>query len=130
MSPILQALVTLTIRILFRLLLLRQMALAICHNLPHMNNIILIVLARIFLGVLLQNGNDLAAGIVANGFPATVVLGPSGSRRIFASEPVLELFGGHVDEFVELPGRGLRFSSRAFSLHLLDDGFVVFDHFC
>jgi hypothetical protein len=130
MSPILQALVTLTIRILLRLLLLRQMPLAVRHDLPHMINIVLIVLAWILLGILLQNRNDLAAGIVADGLAAAVVFGPSGSGGIFAAEPVLKLLGGHVHEFVELSRRGSWFGSRVSGLDLLDHSFIVFDHFC
>lgn len=43
MSPILQTPVTLTIRILLRLLLLRQMSFAICDYSPHVRDVIVVV---------------------------------------------------------------------------------------
>jgi hypothetical protein len=102
MSPILQALITLTVRILLRLLFLRQVPLTIRHNLPHVVNVILVVLARVFLGILFQDSNDLATRIVPDGLAAAVVLGPSGSNGFVATKPILEFFGRHIHEFVEL----------------------------
>ena len=61
MPPILQTLITLTIRILLRLLLLRQMALTIRNYFAHVINIILLILAWILFGVLVKNSDDLAA---------------------------------------------------------------------
>ena len=55
MPPVLQALRTLTIRILFGLALLRKMSLAIRHYFPHMRYIILVILFRVLVGILLQN---------------------------------------------------------------------------
>jgi hypothetical protein len=75
-SPILQTLVTLAIRILLRLFLLRKMPLTIRHHLPHVIDVILLVLARIFLRILLQDGDDLAARVVADCFTTPIVFGP------------------------------------------------------
>jgi hypothetical protein len=107
MAPILQALITFTVRILLRLLFLRQMALAIRHNLPHMINLVLVILAWVFLGILLQNSDDLATRIVSDGFAAAVVFGPSSSNRLVTTEPILEFFGSHIHKFIELSKIGL-----------------------
>jgi hypothetical protein len=80
-SPILQTLVTLAIRILLRLFLLRKMPLTIRHHLPHVVDIVLLVFVRIFLRILLQDGDDLAARIVADCFTTTVVFGPEKSCK-------------------------------------------------
>ncbi len=61
MTPILQTLITLTIRIPLRLLLLRKMPLTIRHYLAHMIDIFLLVFTSVFLWILLQDGDDLAA---------------------------------------------------------------------
>lgn len=73
MSPILQTLITLTTRILLRLLLLRKMPLAVRHNLSHVIYVILVVLAGVLFRVLLQDGDDLAPGVVPDCFTAAVV---------------------------------------------------------
>lgn len=77
MSPVLQALITLATRVLLRFLFLREVSLAIGGNLPHVVDVVLIVLAGIFLGVLLQNSDDFATRIVPHGLAAAVVLGPT-----------------------------------------------------
>jgi hypothetical protein len=128
MTPVLQTLVTLTIRILLRLILLSQMSLTVSHNLLHMIDIILSVLARIFLGVLLQNCNNIAARVVTDSSAAAVVFRPSGSGGVFAAEPVLELLGGHVYELIELPGRWLWLDWKTFGSDSLVHGLIVFDH--
>jgi hypothetical protein len=60
-TPVLQTLIALAIRILLRLLLLRKMPLTIRHYLTHMINIFLLVFTSVFRWVLLQDGDDLAA---------------------------------------------------------------------
>jgi hypothetical protein len=67
MSPILQTLITLTIRILLRLLLLRQMPLAIRSHAAHMRDVIFVVSRGVFLRVLLQDLDDFAAAVVRVG---------------------------------------------------------------
>jgi hypothetical protein len=91
MSPVLQTLITLTIRVLLRLLFLRKMPFTVCYDLPHVIDIVLLILVRILLGILLQDGNYLAAGIMADCFATTVVLGPAGADGFFAAEPILKL---------------------------------------
>lgn len=61
MTPVLQALVAIGIGVLLCLLFLRQMSLIVRSHPPHMRKIILIILRRFFLGILLQNLNDLTA---------------------------------------------------------------------
>ena len=61
MPPILQGLVALAIRVLFGLVLLRQMSLAVSDDLTHVGNVVLLVIVRVFRGVLVQYLNDLAA---------------------------------------------------------------------
>lgn len=112
MSPILQTLITLTLRILLRLLLLRQMPLTIRHHLAHVIDILLLVLFRIFLGVFLQDGDDFSPGFVPDRLAAAVVLGPPGAGGCGAAEPVLKFGGGHVDEGVEFSGWGVRGRGR------------------
>ena len=63
MTPILQALRTLTIRILLGLALLRQMPLAIGDYFPHMRDILLVILVRIFVGILPQDLDNLATAL-------------------------------------------------------------------
>jgi hypothetical protein len=76
MPPVFQTLITLAVRVLLSLLFLRKMSLAVRNNLAHVVNVILLVLARILLGVLLQNCDDLASRFVTNGFAATVIFRP------------------------------------------------------
>jgi hypothetical protein len=115
MPPILQTLVALAVRILLRFLFLREVSLAVCHHLPHMIDIVLLIAVRILLWVLLQDSNDLASRIVPDGLAAAVVLRPAGASGLFAPEPVLQLFRRHVDELVELSERAV-----SSSLQVLD----------
>jgi len=80
MAPVLRALVALTIRILFSLLFLRKVPLAVRYNLSHVVNVILVVFFRIFLRILLQNSNGLAATFVTSGFAAAVIFRPTGTN--------------------------------------------------
>lgn len=80
MPPILQTLITLTIRILLRLLLLRKMSLAVRNDLAHVINVVLLILVGVLLGILLQDGNNLAAAIVSDSFTGAIVLGPVGNE--------------------------------------------------
>lgn len=102
MSPILQAFIALTVRILLRLLLLRKMSLTIRNHLSHMIDIVLLILALVFLRILLEYCNNLATGIVPDGFAASVIFRPACADGLFAAEPVLKLFRAHVDEFIKL----------------------------
>lgn len=52
-------LVTFTVRVLLCLLLLRKMALAVCDHLPHMVDVILVILFRVLLRILLKDLNNL-----------------------------------------------------------------------
>ena len=61
MSPILQTFRTPTLRVLLRLTFLRKVALVIRDDLAHVLDVFFVVFARIFLWVLLQDLNDLAA---------------------------------------------------------------------
>ena len=63
MTPVLQTLVALAIRVLLRLLLLRQMPLAVRNDLAHVGQVFFIVLLRVFLWILLQDLDDLAAAL-------------------------------------------------------------------
>jgi hypothetical protein len=63
MSPVLQALIRVAIRVLFGLFLLRKMALVIRGDFPHMRDIFLVIFGRILLWVLLENLNDLSPTI-------------------------------------------------------------------
>ena len=63
MSPILQALVTLALCILLRLFLLRQMPLAVCSNAAHVGNVVFVIARRVFLWVLAEDVDDLAAAV-------------------------------------------------------------------
>jgi hypothetical protein len=54
------------------------MSLAICHHLAHMINILLFIFASVLLWVLLQNSDDFATRVVADGFAGAVILGPTG----------------------------------------------------
>ena len=65
LTPILQALVTIAVDILFRILLLSQVSLVISCDFPHMFQIILGILGGIFLRVLLQDLYDLSSTIIA-----------------------------------------------------------------
>lgn len=104
----------LALRVLLRLLLLRQMPCQITRHLAHVGQIILIILLRVFLRVFLQDLDNLTSGFVADGFRvAAVRLGPSGRLRGFFAQPVFELGRGHVDAGVEF----------------VDDGGGVFDDF-
>lgn len=76
MSPVLQTLVTLTVRILLGLLFLCEVALAVRNDLSHMIDVILLVLAWVLLGVLLQDCNDFATRIVTDSLPGTIIFGP------------------------------------------------------
>jgi hypothetical protein len=67
MAPVLQTLVTFTVSILLRLLLLRKMPLAVCNHLAHVVNVVLLVLAGIFFRILLENLDDLAPRVVTYG---------------------------------------------------------------
>ena len=63
MTPVLQRLSTLALRILLRLSFLGQMALVVRHDFEHVANVVLVVLAGIFVWVLLQDLDDLAATV-------------------------------------------------------------------
>jgi hypothetical protein len=63
MPPILQALVTPALRILLRLLLLREVSLTITHHLAHVLQVLIIVLLGVPLRVLLQDLDYLAAAL-------------------------------------------------------------------
>lgn len=81
MSPVLQTLIALTTRIMLSLLLLRKMPFAVRNDFAHVINIVLLVLAGILFGILLQNGDDSAAAVVPNCLAAAVVFGPSCTGR-------------------------------------------------
>lgn len=82
MPPILQTPITLTLRILLRLVLLRKMPLTIRNHAPHVIDVFLLVFLRIFLRILLQDGNDFAAAFVADCFVAAVVFRPGKLREL------------------------------------------------
>ena len=64
-----------------------------------------VVLARIFLRILGKDGDDASARFVANCFAVgRGAVGPTGALRLLTAEPLFEFVGGHVYEFVELPG--------------------------
>lgn len=63
MPPILQALVTLTLRVSLRLLLLRQMSLAVCRDTAHVGDVVSVVARGVFLGVLAQDFDHLPAAV-------------------------------------------------------------------
>lgn len=77
MSPILQTLITFAIGVLLCLLFLSKMPLAIRHDLPHMIDVVLLILAGVLLGILLENRNNLAARVVTDGLTGAIILGPS-----------------------------------------------------
>jgi hypothetical protein len=56
------------------------MPLAVRNDLAHVINVVLLVLAGVLLGVLLQDGDNLAAAIVPDSFTGAIVLGPVGSK--------------------------------------------------
>jgi len=60
-APVLQRLITFAVRVLFRLLLLRQMPLIVRDDLAHVSNVLLLIFLRILRGILLQDLNYLAA---------------------------------------------------------------------
>jgi hypothetical protein len=84
MTPVLQTLVTLAVLVPFSFLFLCKMPLAISYNLPHMINVILVVLARVFLRILVQYGHYFAPRLVPNCFCAPV-FGPTGTSRLIAA---------------------------------------------
>jgi hypothetical protein len=51
------------------------MPLVVRNHLAHVTDVILLVLARAFSRVLLQDGDDLAPAVVTDGLAAAVVLG-------------------------------------------------------
>ena len=61
MTPILQGLIALTICVLFCFFILSEVALVVANDFSHMTKISFRILLRVFLGVLLQSLNDLAA---------------------------------------------------------------------
>jgi hypothetical protein len=63
MPPILQTPITPTLRILLRLLLLRQMTFTVCHYAAHVGDIVLVVFRRVLGRVLLQDRDDSAAAV-------------------------------------------------------------------
>lgn len=63
MPPILQTSITFTIRILLRLLLLRQMPFTVCSDSTHVRDVAFVVFRRVFLRVLLQDLDYLAAAV-------------------------------------------------------------------
>lgn len=65
MPPILQALRTLALRVLLRLVLLRQMPFTVRHDLAHVVDVVLVVFFRVLLRVLFEDGDDFAAAAVA-----------------------------------------------------------------
>ena len=60
-APVLQALVRLAVRVPLCGALLREMPLVVGHDLPHVGDVVLLILVWIFVGVLLQDFNNLAA---------------------------------------------------------------------
>lgn len=63
MTPVLQTLRRLRVRILLRFALLCEMAPAVTDDLPHVREIVLVVMRRIFLGILFQDLDDLTAAV-------------------------------------------------------------------
>ena len=63
LTPVLQRPCAPTLRILLRLPLLRQMALAISNSLTHMIDVLLVVLVRIAFWILFQDRNNLTTAI-------------------------------------------------------------------
>lgn len=61
MAPVLQRLVAFTVGVLLCFLLLRKMPLAIRDHFPHVLKVLFVILVRIFVGILVQNLDDLAA---------------------------------------------------------------------
>lgn len=57
--------VALAFRVLLCLLLLREMAFAVCNHPSHVVNIFLVILLRILLRILLENLDDLASTILS-----------------------------------------------------------------
>jgi hypothetical protein len=70
MTPVLQRLSTLALRVLLRLSFLGQMALVVRHDFAHVANVVLVVFAGIFVRVLLQDLDDLAAAVEFNQTPS------------------------------------------------------------
>lgn len=68
MPPILQRLITLTIRILLRRLLLRQMPFTIRHYLAHMIDVFVRVPRGVFGRVVFEDGDDFAAAIIPKSY--------------------------------------------------------------
>jgi len=64
MTPVLQRLRTLAVRVLLRLAFLRQVPLVVRHHLAHVLQVVVVVFAGVFLRVLLQDLDDLAAAVV------------------------------------------------------------------
>lgn len=60
-APILQTPRALALRIFLRLLLLRQVPLAVRHDAAHVVDVVLVVLVGVLFGVLFEDGDDFAA---------------------------------------------------------------------
>jgi hypothetical protein len=103
MSPIFQALITLAIRILLGLLFLCQMPLAISNHLTHVIDIVLFVLAWVFVGIVLQDGDNLTSRLMSHCLSTSIIFGPARRSGVLTAEPVLELFSTHIDDLVEFP---------------------------
>lgn len=89
--PVLQALVTLAVRVLLRLLFLRQVPLAVRNHLAHVIDVVLVVLGGILLGVLFQDGDDLAPGFVSGSAKCTGLASFAFSFPFFAFSLSLEV---------------------------------------
>lgn len=76
MAPILETLIALAVGVLFRLLLLRKVPLAVSNHLPHMVNIILIILVKVLFRVLLQYSNNFTPTVVPDSLLRTIIFGP------------------------------------------------------
>jgi hypothetical protein len=88
MAPVFQALVTLAVSVLLCLLFLGKMAFAVRNHLPHMVNVILIVLVGHLFRILFQDSDDLAARLVPHRLPTAVVFGPGSSEHVWKCEDV------------------------------------------
>jgi hypothetical protein len=65
-TPILQTLVALAIRIFLGLFLLSKVPLTVCYHLAHVVNVFLLIFISVFLWILLQDSDNLPARIMAN----------------------------------------------------------------
>lgn len=143
MPPVLQRLIAVTVRVLFRLFFLREMALVIGSHASHVLKILIIVFGRIFLGILLQDLDYLAATshgcqsihdpeaerramvqlpcwsspLVSNRFARPIILRPARLLRAASFEPFLKLLCCHIDCFVKVPKFVSYWTYRLFCQH-------------